>query len=151
MQLVERLEKDLVTAMKAHEATRVSILRTLRAAIKNAAIAARTSAKAELEDADVEGVIRTEVKRLRDSLTDFTKAARQDLIDAANTELATLQEYLPKELSPEEMITTVRATIADMKARGVIEFGKIMGAVVKAIGGRADGRAVAEAVKKELA
>lgn len=148
--LVDQIEQDLISAMKAHEATRVSILRTLRAAIKNAAIAARTSAKAELDDADVEGVIRGEVKRLRDSLTDFVKAARQDLIDAANNELRVLQEYLPQELSPEEVTKIIKSTMADLKSQGVVEFGKIMGAVVKAIGGRADGKVVAEAVKKEL-
>jgi uncharacterized protein YqeY len=148
--LLEKIETDFRTALKAHEAGRVSTLRLLLAAVKNAAIAARTSAKQSLDDADVEGVIRQEVKKLKDSLVDFSKAARQDLSDAAEAELKILQDYLPQGLNDEEVKAIVVRKIAELKAEGEKEFGKVMKAVQEEIKGRADGQSVAQAIKEKL-
>lgn len=150
MTLRERIEADLTSAMKAHQVNTVSTLRMLQSAIKNAVIAARTSAKQELDDADVEQVIRSEAKKLRDALEDFSKAARQDLIDRANEELTVLQGYLPKQLDAETLEAKVREIVAELREQGEVEFGKAMKAVNDKIKGLADGKAISEAVKRAL-
>ena len=148
--LLEKIENDFREAMKAHDAVRVSALRMLMSQVKNAAIAARTSAKKSLDDADVEGVIRQEVKKIKDALLDFTKAARTDLADAANAEIKLLSTYLPTPMSVEEVADKVEAAVERLHREGVKEFGKVMGVIMKEIKGRADGHAVTEAVKKAL-
>lgn len=151
MTLLERLEKDLTDSLKAHDAARVSILRVLMASIKNAAIAARTSAKQALDDADVEGVVRSEAKKLKDAMEDFAKAARHDLVKSSEAELKILSEYLPAQMSVSELDDLVVAKVKELYDQGTKEFGKVMGAVVKEVRGRADGNAVSAAVKNALA
>ena len=149
--LRERIEEDFRQAMKAHDAGRVSVLRLLRSAIVNAVIAARTSVKQSLDDADVENVIRQEAKKLKDALQDFTKAARHDLVVATQDELAVLQSYLPSELGAAELEVMVSNVAEQVKKSGVADFGRIMGAVMREVKGRADGETVAEAVRRALA
>lgn len=148
--LLDRIEKDFVEAMKAHDAGRVSVLRLLRAAIKNAAIAARTSAKESLDDAAVETVVRQEVKKIKDALVDFEKAARRDLSESAKNEIDVLKSYLPKEIDLKTINEIIDATIERLKQEGVSDFGKVMGAVMREVKGRADGETVTQAVRKAL-
>ncbi|PJE76074.1 aspartyl-tRNA amidotransferase [Candidatus Uhrbacteria bacterium CG10_big_fil_rev_8_21_14_0_10_48_11] len=148
--LLERIEKDFITAMKAHEAERVSILRTLRAALQNAAIAARTSAAKAIDDAAVEAVIRQEVKRLRDALTDFTKAAREDLAGAAKREIEVLSTYLPQAIDSAEVQRRVKAVVATLRTEGVSDVGSVMKAVMADLKGAADGTEVSTAVRNAL-
>jgi uncharacterized protein len=148
--LLEKIENDFRTAMKAHDAGRVSTLRMLIAAVKNAAIAARTSAKQTLDDADVQGVVKQEVKKIKDALVDFSKAARHDLVKASEDEVKILQEYLPAAMSDEELQTIVGNKVKELAAAGQTEFGKVMKAVMEEIKGRADGQSVTDAVKKFL-
>lgn len=148
--LLEKIENDFRQAMKAHDPAKVSTLRMLMSAVKNAAIAARTSAKQSLDDNDVENVIRQEVKKIKDALLDFSKAARTDLADAAHAEIKVLSTYLPAPMSAEELADNVGATVERLYKEGVKDFGKVMGAAMKEIKGRADGNAVTEAVKKAL-
>ena len=150
MTLRERIEADLTTAMKAHEVNTVSTLRMLQSAVKNAVIAARTSAKQELDDADIQQVVRSEAKKLRDALEDFSKAARQDLVDRANEELKVLQSYLPTQLDAAALEAKVTETIAELRAEGSVEFGKAMKVASERLKGLADGKAVADAVKRAL-
>jgi len=145
--LLERIEEDLRQAMKNHEAGRVSILRFLRASIQNAAIAARTSVKKSLDEADVEQVIKQELKRLRDSLVDFTKAARADLVEATKKEVAVLSEYLPKEMDPTELKLLIVEIVNKLKTEGITDFGQAMKRVVSEVKGRADGKTISETVK----
>jgi uncharacterized protein YqeY len=149
--LLERIEDDFRQAMKAHDAGRLSVLRQLRAAVTNAAIAARTSAQASLDEAAVETVLRQEVKKLKDALGDFTKAARHDLISATEAELKILQSYLPQDLQPSELKAIVDAVVDKLKADGVVEFGRAMGTVMREVKGRADGDTVGAAVRQALA
>lgn len=148
--LRQRIEDDLRHALKAHDVGRRNVLRVLVAAIQNAAIAARTSAKQSLDDADVETVVRQEAKRVKDALVDFRRAARHDLITAAEQELAILASYVPAELSPSEVTTLVREVVMKLRAEGVTEFGRVMGAVVREVKGRSDGQTVSEAVRQAL-
>ncbi len=148
--LLEKIEHDFKDAMKAHDAAKVSTLRMLMSSVKNAAIAARTSAKQSLDDDDVQNVVRQEVKKIKDSLVDFTKAARTDLVESAEAELKILASYVPPMMSTEELANTVEAEVERLYKEGTKEFGKVMGAVMKNIKGRAEGNAVTEAVKKAL-
>ncbi len=151
MGLLERIEEDYRRAFKAHQADEVAVLRLLLSATKNAAIAARTSVAKTLDDSGVEQVIRQEVKKLKDALVDFSKAARADLVAATQAELATLAKYLPQAMSAEELQTIVTAVVERLRTEGVTDFGKVMGSVMREVKGRADGDSVAEAVKKALA
>lgn len=149
--LLDEIEKDFLTAMKAHDAGRVSVLRTLRAAVQNAVIAARTSAKRELDDADVAGIIRQEVKRLKDVMQDFTRAARTDLLDAAKSELDILQQYLPQQLDLETVRAVAKEAVARLRREGISEFAAVMQAAMAELKGKADGADVAVAVREALA
>ncbi|MFA7287074.1 MAG: GatB/YqeY domain-containing protein [Patescibacteria group bacterium] len=148
--LRERIEADFLTAMKAHDAGRVSVLRTLRAALQNAVIAARTSAKQELDDADIAAVITQEVKRLKDVMQDFTKAARTDLLEAANSELAILKQYLPEQLSLEAVREIAKTVVTRLRSEGISEFPAVMQAAMAELKGKADGTDVATAVREAL-
>lgn len=150
MNLLEKIEADLTTAMKARNEQTVSTLRMLRSSIKNAVIAARTTAKTELDDLDIQKVVKAEVKKLRDALIDFTAAARQDLIDKTNAELEILKNYMPAELSMEELEEKVSSWIKELKEAGEVEFGQAMKYVNERLKGAADGKAISEAVKKYL-
>ena len=149
--LRERIEEDFLAAMKAHDAGRVSVLRTLRAALQNAVIAARTSAKQELDDADVATVITQEVKRLKDVMQDFTKAARTDLLEAATSELRILQAYLPEQLSIEAVRAVVKTVVARLRTEGITEFPAAMQAAMAELKGKADGSDVATAIREAMA
>lgn len=150
MSLLKRIEQDLVHSMKAHDVQTVSTLRMLQASVKNAMIAARTSAKQELDDADIEQVVKSEVKKLKDSLVDFTKASRQDLIDKANQEVEVLQRYLPEQLNIEAVQQIASETIEELKEAGDVNFGKAMKSITAKLKGAADGKVVADIVKKLL-
>lgn len=148
--LLEKIEGDFRQAMKNHDAAKVSTLRMLMAAVKNAAIAARTSAKQSIDDQDVEGVVRSEVKKIKDAMVDFGKAARHDLMKAAEAELDVLKGYLPKAMEESELNEIVLKKVAALGAEGVTEFGKVMKAVMEEVQGRADGQAVSASVKHHL-
>jgi len=148
--LIKRIEDDFVRAMKGRDVGRVKVLRMLKAAIGKAAIAARTSAKQALDESDVQAVVRQEIKKTKDALVDFSRAARRDLEKEAKAEIAILSSYLPKGMEPAELKAIVRELTAKLKAEGVVEFGRVMGRVMKEVKGRADGETVAEAVREAL-
>lgn len=148
--LIQRIEDDFLGAMKGHDVGRVKVLRLLKAAIGKAAIAARTSAKQALDESDVEQVVRQEIKKIKDALTDFIRAARRDLEEEAKAEIAVLSTYLPQGMEPAELKAIARELVAKLKEEGVVEFGRVMGRVMKEVKGRADGETVAEAVREAL-
>ena len=149
--LLKRIEEDFVRAMKGHDADRLKVLRFLKAAIGKAAIAARTSVKQSLNEDDVQNVVRQEIKKMKDALADFSRAAREDLVASAKKEIEIVSSYLPQGFSTDELKSMVRVMVANLKEEGVVEFGKVMGRVMKEVKGRADGETVAEAVKEALA
>lgn len=148
--LIERIESDFRAAFKAHDVGRVGVLRLLKSAIANAAIAARTAAKQTLDDADVETVVRAELKKLADALTDFSRAARADLMAATEAEIKVMKTYLPPELEPAALKATVAEAVATLKRAGAVDFGRAMKAVQAMVRGRASGEQVAAAVREEI-
>ena len=145
--LAEKLDQDLKDALRAGDEVRKSVLRLLRAGIKNVE---KTKGVA-IDDAGVLVVIGKEVKEHRDSLEEFTKAKRHDLIDRTQLELDILLAYLPQQLSKEEIAAAVREIMAQVGAAGPADKGKLMGAVMAQLRGKAEGRDINEVVSGLLA
>jgi len=146
--LNEKIAADLTAAMKAKDAPRLSALRMLKAAVTNKGMVEKGR---DLEDAEVLQVVASLVKQRRDSIEQFTKAGRTDLVDKETAEIAILEHYLPPAVSAEEIDAAVAAAIAETGASSVKEMGKVMKAVMPKLAGKnADGKAVNEAVRRKL-
>lgn len=144
--LQEKLMADLKEAMKGGDKTRLEVIRMVRARIKNAEIAKQKS----LDDPDVLDVIAKEAKQRRESITEFKKADRQDLLDKEEAELAILLEYLPQQMSREEVLAAARRVIEEVGARGPGDKGKVMQNLVPQLKGKAEGRDINEVVTELL-
>lgn len=147
MSLTDTVNTDLAAAMKAREATRLSTLRMLKAAITNKSIEKGRG----LDDAEVLQVVASLVKQRRDSIEQFGKAGRTDLVDKETAEIGVLEHYLPPAASPEDVAAAVTAAIAETGATSARDMGKVMKAVMARLAGRStDGRAVNDAVRRAL-
>jgi hypothetical protein len=147
MTLNEKIGAEITAAMKAKDAQRLSALRMLKAAVMNKGV----EKGRDLDDSEVLQVVSSLVKQRRDSVEQFQKAGRQDLVDKETAELAILQDYLPPAASQEEIDAAVAAAIAETGAGSVKDIGKVMKAVMpRLVGKNADGKAVNEAVRRTL-
>jgi uncharacterized protein len=147
MPLSEKVNADITGAMKAKDAPRLSALRMLKAAIMNKGI----EKGRDLEDAEVLQVVSSLVKQRRDSVDQFSKAGRTDLVDKETAEIAILEAYLPPAASAEEVEAAVAAAIAETGATSPKDMGKVMKAVMPRLAGKnADGRTINEAVRRKL-
>ena len=149
MSLKDKLTADMKDAMKAREAgkLRLSVIRLVRGAIRQQEI----DGQKELSDEDVLGVISKEVKQRRDSIEDFQKGGRDDLVAEAEAESAVLMEYLPQQLSEDEVRNLVKEAIAASGAVSPKDMGKVMKELMPKVKGRADGKLVNGIVKELLA
>ena len=148
MLLNEKIAADLTAAMKAKDAPRLSALRMLKAAVTNKGMVEKGR---DLEDAEVLQVVASLVKQRRDSVEQFAKAGRTDLVDKETAEIAILEHYLPPAVSAEEIEAAVDAAIAETGATSVKDMGKVMKAVMPKLAGKnADGKAVNDAVRRKL-
>ena len=147
MVLSDKVNADITVAMKAKDAPRLSALRMLKAAVMNKGI----EKGRDLEDGEVLQVIASLVKQRRDSIDQFSKAGRTDLVDKEAAEVAVLEEYLPPAATAEEIEAAVAAAVAETGAASAKDMGKVMKAVMPKLAGRnADGRAINEAVRRKL-
>lgn len=146
-ELCARIDNDLKEAMKQRDPIRVSTLRMLRAAIKNAAIEKRTES---LEEADVLQIISKQVRQHEDSIEQFTKGGRTDLVEKESQELEILKSYLPPALSNEEIVAIVKEAIAEVGAQTRKDMGKVMKVCMEKVRGRADGKIVSRVVAEHL-
>ena len=147
MTLNEKVGSDITAAMKAKDAARLSALRMLKAAIMNKGV----EKGRDLDDAEVLQVVSSLVKQRRDSIEQFQKAGRTDLVDKETAEVGVLEQYLPPAASAEEIDAAVAAAIAETGASTPKDMGKVMKAVMPKLAGKnADGRAVNEAVRRKL-
>jgi uncharacterized protein YqeY len=147
MTLQDKVSGDLRQAQKSGDKARMTVLRLIKAGVKNAEIAQGTP----IDDAGVIDVITREVKQHRESISEFTKGNRQDLIAKEEAELATLLEYLPKQMSREEVMAVVRQVIEQVGATGPGDKGKVMSQLMPQLKGRADGREANDIVTELLA
>ena len=136
MMLKKQLQDDMIAAMKAHEEIKVSALRLLKAAILKFETAGE---RKEATDSDVLSILGKEVKQRRDSIVEFKKGNRPDLAEKEQKELEVLQAYLPAQMSEEELKKLIAETIATVGAHSLAEAGKVMGALMPKIKGKADG------------
>ena len=149
-QLKDRLRADLTTAIKARDDVRSSTLRMVLSAITNAEVAGK--AARELSDDDVIGVLTTEAKKRREAATAFRDGGRTEMAEKETAEAAVIADYLPEQLTDEEVADIVTSAIAQTGAldEGMRAMGKVMGVVQPQVRGRADGGAVAAEVKRQL-
>ena len=150
MTIPEQVDHDLKEAMKAREADRLSVLRMLKAAIKNAAIEKGGQAGV-LDDAEATAVIRKQVKQRQDSIATFEKGHRPELAAREQAEIVTLQKYLPQALGAEELGRLVDEAIAEVGATGKAQMGAVMKALGPKVAGRADGKTLSQEVQRRLA
>jgi uncharacterized protein len=146
MALRERLSEDMKNAMRARDELRLSTIRMIRSAVKNKDI----ELKRELNEQEIVEVIATLGKQRRESIRLFTEAARQDLVDKEEKELAVLLEFLPQQLSREEVAALVEKIVAECGAQGGKDMGKVMKALMPHVAGRADGKTVSDVVREKL-
>ena len=147
MTLTEKVNADIATAMKAKDSARLSALRMMKAAVMNKEVEKGRT----LDDAEVVQVVTALVKQRRDSIEQFSKAGRKDLVDKETAEIAVLEAYLPPAATPEEIDAAVAAAIAETGAASPKDIGRVMKAVMPKLAGRtADGRTVNEAVRRKL-
>lgn len=146
MSLKEKLQEDLKSSMKNKDTVRKSVITLVRAAIKQYEVDKRK----ELSNDGVIEIISKQLKQRKDSLVEFEKAGRDDLIEETKSEIQVLEEYLPQQLSEDELEQIVIETIAEVGATSMKDMGKIMSTIKPKTAGRADGRKINELVKKNL-
>jgi len=147
MSLREQIVKDLTSAMKAQDANRTSTLRMVKAAMMNRQI----EKGSELDDDEMQKLLRSLVKQRRDSIEQYEKAGRQELVDKEKAEIDVIETYLPQAASQDEILQAVAAAIAETGATSMKDMGKVMKAAQAALAGKnADGKLVSEAVKAKL-
>ena len=146
--LKQKLQSDLIQALKAKNEVTVSTLRMLNAALKNAEIAAERKA---LTDEQVLQLVKREIKQRQDANTDFERGGRQDLVTQNQKEIDVLKKYLPEQLSEEALREMVQKVIDEIKHSSPADFGKVMKAVMVQVQGRADGTMISRVVKEKLA
>ena len=147
MSVLEKLNKDMVQAMKNRDKDRLTTVRMLKAAIQNEALKLR---KQDLTPDEEVTVLSREMKQRKDSHQEFTKAGREDLIEKLNIEIAIVQEYMPQQMNEEEVKKVVQETIAETGAISKADLGKVMGALMPKVKGKADGALVNQIVRRLL-
>ncbi len=146
MSLLDTLKSDMIKAMKARDKDTLSVVRMLKAAVQNEQI----EVGHDLTPDEEIGVLNREYKQRKESLAEFKKAGRDDLIEKTQAEMKVVEKYLPKQLSDEEVKAKVEEIIKQLNASSMKDFGKVMGASMKALKGQADGQLVNKTVKSLL-
>ena len=146
MELRERIDTDIKQALKSGAKDKLSALRMLSAALKNKQIDKRRP----LTEDEVVETVRSLIKQRKDSIEQFAKGGRQDLVDKETAEVGVLEVYLPQQLSREELEAMVRDAVSKTGAQGAKDMGKVMKALIPTVGGRADGKLISELVKQTL-
>ncbi|MGG3915554.1 GatB/YqeY domain-containing protein [Bacillus sp. es.034] len=147
MSLLNRLNDDMKQAMKNKEKEKLSVIRMLKASLQNEAI---KHGKQELSEDEELTVLSREVKQRKDSLQEFQNAGREDLVEKIQTELTYVEIYMPKQLSEEEVSAIIEQTVAEVGATSKADMGKVMGAIMPKLKGKADGALVNKLVLQHL-
>ena len=146
MKLINQIQEDLKRSMKAKDGNRVSVLRLLLSSIQNREIEKRDV----LDDEEVLAEITSSAKRRRESMEAFKEGDRMDLVEKEEAELAILQEYLPEQLSPDEIRGVVLEVVEAVGATTASDLGKVMKELMPRLRGKADGKLVNEIVREAL-
>jgi uncharacterized protein YqeY len=146
MNLKDQLRSDVAEAMRAGETSRRDVLRLMLAAVKQEEVDEQT----ELDDEGVQAVLIRQAKQRRESIADAEKANRPDLAAQENAELQIIDEYLPGQLSEDEIRVVASAVVEDLGAREMQDMGRVMGQLMPKLKGQADGRLVSQVVRDLL-
>ena len=146
MGLKEQLNEDMKQAMRAKDKNRLAAIRMVRGAVRDKEI----NSKVELDDDGVLGVIASQIKKRKDALEQLRKSNRDDLVDAEMEQINTLQEFLPAQLSMEEIEAAVTGAIEDLGATSMRDMGKVMGTLVPQLRGKADNSVISQIVRQKL-
>ncbi|MYZ65923.1 GatB/YqeY domain-containing protein [Lactobacillus salivarius] len=146
MSLLESLQKDMIAAMKAKDKVKLGTIRMLKAAVVNKQIEVGHDLSSDEEIA----VLSRELKQRKDSLEEFKNAGRDEAVQNLKNEIKVVESYLPEQLSEDEVKTIVQETIDQVGATSKADFGKVMGAVMPKLKGKADGKLVNATVKELL-
>ena len=146
MSIKSQIEQDFIIAYKAKEETRVSLLRLLKSAIKNAEI----RAKRGLDDDETTKILYKEIKQRQDSISEYSKVGRGDLAQKEKDEIELIKIYLPSQLEEREIEKIVDQVIAEINASGPKDMGAVMNGVMSKVGSQASGSVVSATVKKKL-
>ncbi len=144
--LKDQIKQDTITTMKAGDKPKLGVLRMLSAALKQKEVDERI----ELEDGHVLAILNKMIKQRRDSISQFEKAARQDLIDQEKFEISILEIYLPEQMSNDEITAAVQAEIKTVGAETMKDIGKVMGPLKGKLAGKADMGKVSKIVRESL-
>ena len=144
--MVEKLEKDMIEAMKAKDKDRLTVIRMVKASLKQEQI----DHKKEINDDLLIDVVNKQIKMRKDSITEFEKGGRQDLIDKTQAEINVLLEYLPEQLSKEEVMKVIDDIFAEVNPTGPKDMGKVMGLAQAKLKGKADMKEVSTIIKEKL-
>lgn len=146
MSLLARIEQDYITAYKAKDALRLSVLRLVKAAFKNLAVDKRR----EITEEEAVDILLKQAKQRQDSITQFEAGGRQDLADKEKAELALIREYMPVFLEGDALAEMVEAAMAKVNAASPADMGKVIGAIMAEHKGKVDGKAVSDMVRAKL-
>ncbi|MFW5709262.1 MAG: GatB/YqeY domain-containing protein [Chloroflexota bacterium] len=141
-----QLQAALKDAMKNKDNARRDVIRQLSSAIKQAEV----DTQQELNAEDVVDILQKEAKRRRESIADYEKAGRDDLVQAEQFELTVIEDFLPRQFSEEEITAIVKEVIAEVGAESAKDMGKVMGPVMARVRGQADGKLVNKVVREQL-
>ena len=144
--MVEQLEKDMIEAMKAKEKERLTVIRMVKAALKQEQI----DHKKEINDELLIDVVNKQIKMRKDSIAEFEKGNRQDLVDATQAEIDILMTYLPEQLSSEEVEKIIEEIFAEVKPEGQKDMGKVMKEAQAKLKGKADMKEVSTIIREKL-
>lgn len=148
-ELWQTINKDIISAMKAKKEQELSVLRMLLASLKNKKIALGN--KEELTEEQILEVVKSEVKKRKDSVEDYTRGDRQDLVDKELAEIGIIEKYMPEQMSESDIEAAVKSVMEDMGEVSMKDFGNIMSQAMAKLKGQADGSLVSATVKKLLA
>lgn len=146
-QLEERIQKDLVLAMKNRQENALAALRSIKTAIQNEKT---NGTYHELTDADIVGLIQKLIKQRKESIDIYSQAGRDELADKERKEMSVLMEYVPKQLTEEEVEVRVKEIIAETGASSMKDMGKVMGLATQRMKGLAEGKTISQIVKNLL-
>ena len=144
--MVEQLDKDMIEAMKAHEKEKLNVIRMVKASLKQEQI----DHKKEVNDELLIDVVNKQIKMRKDSISEFEKGGRQDLIDATQAEIDILMKYLPEQLGAEEVAKIIDEIFAEVKPEGQKDMGKVMKEAQAKLKGKADMKEVSSIIREKL-
>ena len=146
MSLNQKINKDLTDAVRARDIVRISCLRMLKASLKNK----EKETGRELKDGEVESIVSSSIRKGKEAVMEFRKGGREDLAAKEEQEISILYEYLPRQLTPEEVEKTLREVISDLSAESSKDLGRVMKAAMARMAGQAQGKEVNEIARKLL-